>query len=180
MSGRLLLAGLWLLGGAPAAGDDGGAGPVPVERMLVDRPAVDFQAPDLGGEMLSLSDFRGRVVVLNFWGIWCPPCRIEIPELLEMYRALQAEGLEILSVNTGDERKIVPAFVEENEISYPVVFDEGATDLYDVIAYPTSFVLDRSGRIRYVSEGYDPDAVPELRRVVEHLLRQPQSPEAND
>jgi peroxiredoxin len=160
---------------APAAGaaEDGARHRRPVEEMLIDLPAQDFRAPDLGGATLSLADFRGQVVILNFWGIWCAPCRVEIPELVGLHRDLQPQGLEILAVNAGDDRRDVPPFVEKHGITFPVVFDEGVTDLYEVVAFPTSFVIDRAGRIRYVSAGYDPGTVGNLRRVVEHLLRQP-------
>ena len=170
---RLAFLLLPLLLHSPAVAQESEHQPIPVERLLVDFPPIEFEATDLHGESVALSDFRGKVVVLNFWGIWCPPCRVEIPELLEMYHVLQGDGLEIVSVNTDGERDIVPPFVEKNEISFPVVFDDGASDLYEVISYPTSFVLDRRGRIRYVSEGYHPGTVADLQRIVEHILREP-------
>ena len=152
-----------------------GAGPGiprrPIEEFLVDLPSKEFEAQNLQGETVALSDFRGKVLILNFWGIWCPPCREEIPELVELYRELQPQGLEILAVNTGDPRSRVPAYVEKNEMTFPVVLDDGATDLYEVMVFPTSYVLDRSGRIRYIAEGHNPRTAQDLRLIVDHLLR---------
>jgi peroxiredoxin len=146
----------------------------PIEDFLVDLPPKEFEAPDLHGGTIALRDLRGKVVILNFWGIWCPPCREEMPEFAALYRELAPRGVELLAVNTGDSAERVEAFVEREKLPFPVVLDRGASDLYAVVGFPTSYVLDRDGRIRYVSEGYSPHTVEELRLIVEHLLESPE------
>jgi len=139
---------------------------------LEDRPAPQFKARALDGKQVSLVDLRGKVVLLSFWGIWCPPCREEIPELTRLHHDLHDKGLEIVSVDVGDAKARLTKFVADQKIPYAVLVQESLTDLYRVTSFPTSIVIDGRGRIRYVAEGYSPRAIPEIRRIVEHLLEE--------
>jgi len=145
--------------------------PVPLPP-LEDRPAPQFKARALDGQQVSLVDLRGKVVLLNFWGTWCPPCREEIPELIRLHGDLHPKGLELVSVNMGDSKSRLTKFVADQKIPYAVLMQERLTDLYRVTSFPTSVVIDGRGRIRYVAEGYSPLAIPEIRRIVEHLLEE--------
>lgn len=142
----------------------------PVE--LQDRAALDFQARTLDGGELQLSSLKGKVVLLNFWGIWCIPCRKEIPELQTMYEELRHRGLEIVGINVGDEAETARKYVAQQSMSYPVLLSEDIADDYDVEVFPTNVIIDRAGHIRHVEEGYDDGTTALLRDIIERLLAQ--------
>lgn len=115
--------------------------------------APDFQLQNLDGETVSLSDFRGKKVVLNFWATWCPPCREEMPEMQSYYAEHTNGRFEIIAVNaTSTEQsggKAVQPFVEELGLTFPVLMDTEGTvsDQFEVMFYPTTYLLDESGVI---------------------------------
>jgi len=113
--------------------------------------APDFSLKNLKGQTVRLSDFAGKVILLNFWATWCPPCRIEIPHLMKLYAKYQDRGLEIIgiSLDAGGE-EIVKRFVERYQINYAILLgDEKITlDYGGILGIPTSFIIDRQGRIR--------------------------------
>jgi peroxiredoxin len=108
---------------------------------------VDFELQDLSGTSRRLSDFKGKVVFLNFWATWCGPCRFEMPSMQRLYQGLKAKGLEIVAVNLQEDRKSVQKFVDENGLGFPVLLDTtgrvGAT--YGARSIPTTYIVDRRG-----------------------------------
>ncbi|MCL2244109.1 MAG: TlpA family protein disulfide reductase [Treponema sp.] len=119
-------------------------------RVLGQRPdAINFSLPMLNGETRTLSSYKGKVVILNFWATWCPPCRAEMPSMEILYNRLQNQGLEILAVDIGETSSAVQQFLRSNNYTFPVFLDQsGRTgSLYGVEAIPTSFIIDRSGKI---------------------------------
>jgi thiol-disulfide isomerase/thioredoxin len=168
LAAALLWAALGLLG-ACQSGDD--SGPAASRRGgIKDQPAANFSAATLDNGTFRLSSTKNKVVLLNFWGIWCRPCRFEIPELVEMHRELRSKGLEIVGINFGDDRRDVARFVTDNEIRYPIVFEDSLMRLYNIRAFPTNIVIDREGTVRYISEGYGRAATADLRAAIEELL----------
>jgi cytochrome c biogenesis protein CcmG, thiol:disulfide interchange protein DsbE len=141
-----------------------------IESQLIDLKSEEINDLDTESRSISLSKMQGKVVILNFWGSWCGPCRYETPDLVKMYQELNSKGLEVLAVNYGDDRESALAFM--NQVRYSVIFDRGYTDLFNVGSFPTNIVIDRRGRIRYRLEGFSPSAMVLLRRIVEHLLSQ--------
>jgi peroxiredoxin len=141
--------------------------------------AERVQAPNvtgtlLSGGLISLDQELGKVVVLNFWAAWCPPCRIETPQFDILYRRLKHRGAIFIGINTKDERSNARAFVHENKISFPIVFDEqgefaSRLGALPAIALPFTVLIDREGRIAavYVAALTDHD----LRRPLRLLLR---------
>jgi peroxiredoxin len=117
--------------------------------------APDFKLTDINGKTISLSDYKGKVLFLNFWATWCPPCRAEIPDFVEAYGQEKAKGLEILGVSLDTKGKdVVAAFVEKYKINYPIVLETRKTTEQLVGDYepgqyiPTTIVIDKQGRIR--------------------------------
>lgn len=117
--------------------------------------APDFSVMDLSGKSISLSDYKGKVLFLNFWATWCPPCRAEIPDFVEVYGQQKAKGLEILGISLDSKGKdAIVAFVDKYKINYPVVLETRSTtekllDDYQPGQFiPTTIVIDKQGRIR--------------------------------
>jgi peroxiredoxin len=149
--GRLaiLLAAL-VLGGAPLDGAAAAADfkAVPKLQEMKDRPeAPDFALPDAGGRKVSLKDYRGKVVFLNFWATWCESCREEMPSMDRLYREFKGKGLEILAVNIKEKPRDAIAFAKELKLTYPVLLDaEGEVGLlYGAFGLPATYVIDRKG-----------------------------------
>jgi cytochrome c biogenesis protein CcmG/thiol:disulfide interchange protein DsbE len=113
------------------------------------QTAPDFQLNDLKGNVVSLGDFKDKVVFLNFWATWCGPCRQEIPHFIDLVEQYGDDGFVVLGVAL-DSREFdkVPAFVKENGINYPIVLDDkGVSNLYGGIrSIPTTFVINREGK----------------------------------
>lgn len=125
----------------------GGAPPAGAARVGDVPPP--FQTRTLSGAPVSLDDFRGRVVVLNFWATWCPPCRVEMPEL-DAYQAEMGDRIAILGIDMGEPAAAIVPFVREYGLRFPILLDEtGAINAaYAVTSLPTSVILDRSGIVR--------------------------------
>ena len=125
---------------------------------LVGQPAPDFTLRTLTGDEVSLSDFSGQLVLINFWATWCAPCRLEMPELVHSYNTHREEGFVILAVNLTHQDSIedVEAFVEEFEMDFPVLLDETGTvadELYHLFGLPMSVFVNREGIITHTYIG---------------------------
>jgi cytochrome c biogenesis protein CcmG, thiol:disulfide interchange protein DsbE len=147
-----------------------------VEEALVSggrEPAPDVKLPRLaGGGAASLADYRGKVVVLNFWASWCGPCKVESPLLQRWHERLATRGGLVLGVDVQDISDDARAFVDEFNLTYPMLRD-GPGDLRDdfgIIGLPESFVIDRRGRIAAVVRGVVDDEF--MRERVAPLLRE--------
>jgi peroxiredoxin len=118
--------------------------------------APDFKLKDLNGSEISLSDYEGKVLFINFWATWCPPCRAEIPEFIEFYKEYKSQGLEILgvSVDKMSAQKVL-AFAKANEMNYPIAMYtmDLINDYRPGNSIPTTIVIDREGRIRHKQVG---------------------------
>lgn len=112
--------------------------------------APDFTLPDLQGRSHRLSDFRGKVVFLNLWATWCPPCREEMPSMEALYRRLKDRGFVVLAVAEDEGgAAVVGPFVTEMQLTFPVLLDPGATlsPRFGATGYPETFIIDRTGRV---------------------------------
>ncbi len=112
------------------------------------RQRADFTLVDLQGTSWHLKDLRGKVVLVNFWATWCPPCRKEMPDLQALYDKYKDQGLVVLSISDEEAAKVTP-FIAERKISYPVLLDPGrkVNDAFAVEGIPKSFVYDREGKL---------------------------------
>lgn len=121
------------------------------------EPAPDFTLPTLDGQTLQLSQLKGRVVIVNFWATWCPPCENETPRLAAWYNQHRAAGLEVLGVDklAQDSREAVVEFVDRYKVPYPVPLDQtgDVSRQWQALQLPRSYVLDRNGVVRYVRIG---------------------------
>jgi peroxiredoxin len=166
-----VLALAWLAGRPPAALPPPplGAPRPPAERPLV----ADWTLPRVNGESATLRDFRGRVLVLNFWATWCGPCRRELPALQSLHQELAHEGLEVVavSVDAGDPESVA-RFARERGVTFPIVHDPGedVARRYGTTAWPTTFVIDRKGRRVYRVAGAWDWAAPATRATLRELL----------
>lgn len=140
-----------------------GAGDVPhLISPLMQKPAPNFSLPDLSGKKISLSSYRGKAVLLNFWATWCAPCKIETPWLVELRNQYAPQGFEILGVSTeGDDladsdtdgwardRTAVQEFMQKEHIDYPLLMngDSISKPYGGLDELPTSFFIDRNGDV---------------------------------
>lgn len=117
--------------------------------------APDFTLETLDGKTVSLSDYRGQPVVLNFWATWCTPCREEMPLLQETYEAHQDAGLVILGVNVREDPEAVERFLKEVGVDFPSVLDPSlvVVERYRVTSLPMTFFIDREGQLRTLVVG---------------------------
>lgn len=119
------------------------------------EPAPDFAIPH-GSETETLKDLRGRVVYLDFWASWCAPCRRSFPWMNEMKAKYADRGFEIVSVNVDQERVLAETFLQQVPASFTVVYDPAGelATRYGLIGMPTSFLIDRQGKLRYHHVGF--------------------------
>jgi peroxiredoxin len=137
--------------------------------------APDFTLPLVEGRTVSLAELRGKVVFVNFWATWCPPCKAEAPSLQRLYQTLQPEGFEIvaISIDSPDALPEVEAFRQEFGLTFPIPLDpqKRAYDAYRVAAVPETFLVDGSGQVleRFVGPQNwdDPRYVRAIRRALE-------------
>jgi peroxiredoxin len=135
--------------------------------------APDFSLPDPKGNLRRLSSFRGRVVLLNFWATWCPPCRSEMPSLEALYQAYKHQGFEVLAVASDVQGgEVVQPFVAQHHLTFPTLLDTTThvTRVYGVTTLPTTYVLDREGRLVSVEIGLRDWSKAEARRLIASLL----------
>ncbi len=148
----------------------------PLEKLgfyVFEKPFAfeDFQVTDLSGATKSRASVQGKIVLLNFWATWCPPCKAEIPSIEALSKSMKGKSFEVFAVNLGDDPKTVKTFVAANKISFPVYLDPRnlLTKTYASQGIPTTYLLDKQGRfIAGMVGGYD-YAKPELKTFLEEL-----------
>lgn len=144
-------------------------------RAEIGAPAPEYVAETLDGDSVRLADLQGRVVLLNVWATWCPPCREEIPALQEIHERFSPQGFEVLgvSIDGRSERENVRRFMSEMKVTYPLWHD--ADDLisnrFQIIGMPTTFLIGRNGKILWRHIGPVTADDPLLHEAVERALR---------
>ncbi len=138
---------------------------------LEKNKAPDFTLKDLKGRELSLSSLKGKVVLLNFWATWCPPCKAEMPSLNRLYNDMAAHGIEIIAVSADISIDDVKKYVAKKNYDFRIVFDSDGTvyKKYKVFSLPTTFIIDRDGIIVEKFLGERDWAGPEIKNKIETL-----------
>lgn len=150
------------------------AGPPQTMTALAGEPAPDFSLPDVDGKRYRLSELRGRVVLVNFWATWCPPCRREMPSLQRLWEQLKDRGVTILAIDVGEDEDTIFgfSFATGTTLDFPILLDRESKviEQWPVRALPTSFVVDRAGKLRYRAVGGrewdDPALVEQLQSLL--------------
>ena len=147
--------------------------PSPRSRLQPGFPAPDFAYPGLDGKKVGLGDYRGKVVFLNIWATWCPPCREEMPSMEKLYQELKGEDFEILavSIDTSGVKAVAP-FAKEYRLSFPILLDPEGTikPLYGITGVPESFIINKDGRIEKIVIGPLDWATPDVVRFFRNLI----------
>lgn len=144
--------------------------------------APDFErVPLKGGAPVALQDYRGKVVVVDFWASWCGPCRKSMPFLSDLYKQHKPRGFEVLAVNLDSRVDEALRFLRDYPVQYPVLHDNGRLpELYGLVGMPTSFYIDRQGRVRFIHIGFDDGDQNDVREVVLGLLEEKYEQEASE
>ncbi len=146
---------------------------IPKLAEVKDHPeAPDFTLVNPDGKNISLKDFRGKLVMVNFWASWCGPCRAEMPSMERLYLEHKAAGFEILAVNVKDKRSDALAMAKQLKLSFPIVLDpEGEVgQLYGAWAMPTTYLIDRKGNVLARLWGEADWYSPAARKLIKSLL----------
>lgn len=143
---------------------------------LPNKPAfIDFSLSDLGGRKVSLSDYRGKVVLLNFWATWCPPCKAEMPGMEKLYQTFKDNpDFVMLAVDSQEQASVVQKFITDNQYHFKVLLDtDGQVNAkYSVQAIPTTYLIDRQGRVIAGKAGAHDWASPVVTQAIRDLLAQ--------
>ncbi|WP_368659644.1 thiol-disulfide oxidoreductase ResA (plasmid) [Metabacillus halosaccharovorans] len=124
-------------------------------RVQTGDQAPDFVLEDMSGNKVQLSDFKGKGVFLNFWGTWCKPCEEEMPYMERQYSHYKNLGVEILAVNIAESDVAIEAFIKKHDLTFTILKDKdrAVTEAYDITPIPTTFLIDKNGKIEKVITG---------------------------
>ena len=140
---------------------------------LVGDKALEFAMRDMSGSYVSITAMRGKVIVLNFWATWCPPCTVEMPGLDQLYHDYRADGLEVIGVSSDGSEVGIREFLSETPVDFPILHDRSGrvTKLYGVNSLPTTFLIDRSGTVVNLFMGEQDWTSPRMRDRIESFLK---------
>lgn len=143
-----------------------------MKKLKIGAEVIDFKATDIAGKPISPSDYRGKVVLIDFWATWCAPCRAEMPNVKKIYSDYHARGFDIIGVSMDNNRQALDSYLKEQDMKWRQIFDGKGWQaeigqLYAVSSIPATFLLDKKGKIRYKNLRGS-----ELTEAVEKLLKE--------
>lgn len=140
----------------------------------MNQPAPDFTLKSLSGKNIKLSELAGKVVLLNFWASWCAPCRLEMPLLNDLHNKYQALDFVVLGVNVEEQTDLARSYISQRPVDFPILFDSSNTvsKLYQVVAMPSTVMIDRNGQMRYLHQGYTPGDEKKYAQMLKRLIRE--------
>jgi thiol-disulfide isomerase/thioredoxin len=164
-------------GAAPTGADhDAAAGALSAEACPADAPpaALAYTLKDMDDRPVSLADFKGKVVLLDFWATWCGPCKVEMPHLVKLYEKYKGAGFVLLGVNVDEDPKAAVALAERLGVTFPVLFDadKSVSRLYALDSMPATVLIDRDGRVRHLHRGYRDGVEATYERQVRELVKE--------
>jgi thiol-disulfide isomerase/thioredoxin len=137
-------------------------------------PAFEGKTPD--GKEIKLSDYAGKVMLIDFWASWCPPCRDEMPELIKFYKSHNNPGFEIIAVNIDNDIENMKHFLEKlnPKPAFPIIVDDTQQipPLFDIEAMPTTIFIDKKGKIRFRHDGFKDSYVDDFNAELTQLLKE--------
>ena len=142
-------------------------------KPRVVQPAKPFSVDTPAGKGLTLRDLRGKVVLLNFWATWCPPCLREMPSMEGAHQRYRARGLAVVAISVDADPAVVPPYLKERKITFPIGFDPKSrvADDYGVRALPATFLIDRAGQLAALAMGPREWDGPAARAVFDAMLK---------
>jgi peroxiredoxin len=137
-------------------------------------PAPDFTLNAQGGKQVELTQFKGQVVMLNFWASWCGPCRQEMPLLDSIYKKYNKLGFTMIGVNVEPDSKAANDWLKQTPVSFPILYDTQSkvSTLYGVSGMPSTVIVDRKGNVRMIHHGYKPGDEEEYLNSIRSLMRE--------
>jgi peroxiredoxin len=137
-------------------------------------PAPQFTLGAKGGGTINLAQYKGQVVMINFWASWCGPCRQEMPYLEDIYKKYNKLGFTLLGVNVEPDSKAADDWLKATPVTFPVGYDKDSkvSQMYAVSGMPSTVIIDRKGNLRYVHQGYKPGDEGEYMNSVRALIRE--------
>lgn len=142
----------------------------PLHPVKGNPPAADFSLTDIDERRHTLSGYRGKVVIVNFWATWCPPCRFELPSMDRAWQRLKDKDVVMLGINVGEDAETIFTFTSDYPVTFPLLMDRDSSVLqkYPVIGLPTTFIISPEGKLVYKAIGtreWDADEV--IQKVLE-------------
>lgn len=138
--------------------------------------APDFNGKTTNGKQIKLSDYQGKVVLIDFWASWCPPCRDEMPELIKFYKSHSSPDFELIAVNIDDKNGNMERFLDKlfPEPEFPIVVDDHQQipPLFNIEAMPTTIFIDKKGNIRFRHDGFRQEYITDFNNELSQLLKE--------
>jgi thiol-disulfide isomerase/thioredoxin len=136
--------------------------------------APSFQLESLEGKSVNLADYKGQVVLLNFWASWCGPCRKEMPILDQLHKQYHNKGFTLVGVNVEPDSAAAVAWLKATPVTFPILFDTESkvSSLYEVAGMPNTVIIDRKGLVRYIHRGYSAGAENDYLNQIRALIRE--------
>ena len=146
----------------------------PASASSVSGKAPEFTLHSRSGQNLRLSDFRGQVLLINFWASWCGPCRQEMPLLEDLYKRYSKLGFTILGVNVDNDSTKANNYLRDIKVTFPIMYDttNAVSKSYNVNAMPTTVIVDRNGNMRFLHQGYKPGYERDYKKQVVQLIKE--------